>query len=44
MVLGCIFVLLCLDLFGYDCYDEMHVLMYEYMLNGLLYVRDMIHE
>ena len=28
----------------YDCYDKMHVLMYEYTPNGLLYMRDMIYE
>ena len=44
MVFGCVFALLCLELFRYDCYDKMHVLVYEYMPNGLLYMRDMIHK
>jgi len=33
-----------LELFGYDCHYEIHVHMYGYMPNGLLYMRDMIHK
>ena len=44
MAFGCVFNLLCLELFGYDCHDKMYVLMYECMPNGLLYMRDMIHK
>jgi len=44
VVWDCVFVLLRLDLFEYDCYDKMHVPMYEYMPNGLLYMRDTIHK
>jgi len=43
-VFGCVFTLLRLELYGYDCHDEIYVHMYGYMSNGLLCMRDMIHK